>query len=137
MQKLLPASRFSFPLPVTVTGQDFRQRFFPFTQYGKINHIRQGLRIEDARSPHHHKGLLVPTLRCKNGNAAQVQHVQDIGVAQLILQGKAYQVTFTKSLFGFQGGEYNIAFPHQLLHVDPGSISPFRRNAFHFIDQMI
>ena len=58
------------------------------------------------------------------GDACQLQHIQHVGVAQLILQRKADEVEIADRVAAFQGIEGDVLPAHFLLHVHPGGKHP-------------
>ena len=65
-------------------------------------------------------------------DAAKLQHIQHIGIAQLILQSKAYKIKFGQRVAAFKRVQRNVVLYHQLLHIDPrreNALAPYIRNA--------
>ena len=137
LQEALASPRLTGTLPRLVGLHNLRHYLFALTNNGEVKKIGQGLRVIHTGTAHDHQWVLLGTLRCQNRHAAQIQHVQNIGIAQLILQGEAHNIAFLESLFGFQGAQGNLALTHFGLQINPGSIGTLRLHPLLLIEQVI
>ena len=136
-QESQPSSRFPFPFPVPVQEGHFLDDPFPVPQHAEIQEIRQGFAVEHAASPGTDKRIVQGPVFGQNGDAAQVQHVQDVGIGHFIEQGKAQQVEILQGPGVFQAGEHQSPFPHFGFHVHPGGEGPFRRHPGELVEDFI
>jgi hypothetical protein len=84
---------------------DFKDRLFAVADQGRVDEIGQGFGVEGARPAHQDQGIALPALPLQQWDSAHAQHLQDVAVAQFILEGEADQVELPQRDFRFQGGQ--------------------------------
>ncbi len=70
-------------------------------------------------------------------DAGEIEHVEDIGIGEFVLQGETDDIERTEWQLVFQTGQWCPAGAQGRFHVGPRRIDPFRGNAVHLIEDMI
>ncbi len=99
-------------------------RFFGIADDGAIDKIGQRLRVEGAGPADDHQWIIETALRAAPRNAGQVEHVENVGVGELVLQREADNIEIAKRQLVLEALERLIVGPQHFLHVGPGCIAP-------------
>ena len=84
-----------------------------------------------------HQWVIIRPLTGQHRYAAQVQHIEDVGIAHLILQGKVNKIHLMKGCLAFQGCQRQASLPQQRFHIAPGRANPFAPYLVHLIQAII
>ena len=92
-----------------------------------------------AQGPPRHDegGQTVSPLRGQHGDARQIEHIQDVGEAEFVLEGKADDVKIGHRVQALEGIERDMVFPHLLLHVHPGGKDPLAPDVGPLVEQAV
>ena len=137
LQKGLASARLTGALPRFISFHNLRHHLFALTNNSEVKEICQGLGVIHTGAAHDNQRVLLRALRCQNRHTAQVQHVQNIGITQLVLQGKAHNIAFLERFFRFQSAQGNVALTHLGFHINPRSIHALSLHTLLLIKQMI
>ena len=77
------------------------------------------------------------TITREQRNPAKVQHGQDVGIGQFVLETEADNLKGGQWPVGFKGDKRQMVPAELLLHVQPGRIGAFRLNIGTIIEQII
>ena len=110
---------------------------FALSEHKQINKIRYRLRIAGAGTPGHHKRSETFSVLTFNRNAAQIQHIKNISITQLILQRKSYHIKFGQAVAAFKSEQRNIVPSHLLFHIHPRSKDSLTPCIFAFINKAV
>ena len=97
----------------------------------------RGSGLQAQGPPPHHDVVQLRPVFAAQGDARQLQHIQHVSVAQLILQRKADEVEIADRVAAFQGIEGDVLPAHFLLHVPPGGIAALAPEAVHLVHQAV
>ena len=98
--------------------------FFPVAQHQGVKEGRHRLGVETggAAADDHRVGVVA--VRGQQGHPAQVQHVQEVGVAQLVLETHPQQVKAAEGGAGLQAGQRLAPVPQVRLQVRGRGVGP-------------
>ena len=86
---------------------------FAVAHHEQVHKIRQRFGVEGAGAAADHKGRIhLVALLPRQRDVRQLQHIEDVGIAHLVLQRKAHDVEFAHRCEGFQRIERDIVFAH-------------------------
>ena len=84
-----------------------------------VDKVGQRLRVARARPARDDDIFQRRAVAAQKRHARELQHVQNIRVAQLVLQREADEVELAHRVAAFEAVERDAVFQHSLLHVDP------------------
>ena len=122
LQKALSSPGTSLLLPLAKQACHLADDFLSFTQDKEVKEISYRLRVVHARTAAYDKRLLLAPVTAPDGDTCQIQHIQDIGINHLILQGKAQKVKILYGMKALQGKQGNLPLTHNGFHIHPGCI---------------
>ena len=104
LRQLLQAAFPGFPglAPCRNDVAQFQHDFFPVANHEGVNDPCKRFRIEGARASCHDDGILPATFAAAERNAGQMEHGKNVGVAHLVLQGKAHHIEGIHRMPAFQ-----------------------------------
>ena len=73
----------------------------------------------------------------EQGNTAKVQHGQDVGIGQFVLEAEADNLKGRQRPVGFKGDNRQMVLAELLLHVQPRCVDALRLNIGTIIEQII
>ena len=115
--------------PVRLPGRNQRRQlqddFLPVAQHKGVKEGRHRLGIETGRAAADDHRVAAVAVRGQQGHAAQVQHVQEIGVAQFVLETHSQEVIGVQGRTGLQAGQGLAPGPEVRLQVRGRGIGPF------------
>ncbi len=111
--------------------------FFPLAYDKEVDKICKGLGINRTGASRTNKGMALVPVLCQNRNTAQIQHIEDIGIAHLILQGESQNIKLGKGGIGFKGIKRDASLTHEPLHINPGRKNPFAVGILPLIQNMV
>ena len=121
----------------TVQLHQLAVHLFALSNKEEIDKIRERLRITGTRPARNHQlGQSLP-FRCQKRHSRQIQHVQNIGIAQLILQRKPDDIKILDGVAAFQCVERNVLLTHESFHIRPGRKDTFAPYALHPVQAAI
>ena len=122
LQKALSSPGTSLLLPLAEKAGHLADDFLSFTQDKEVKEISNGLRVVHARTAAYDKRLILAPVTAPYGNPCQIQHVQNIGINHLILQGKAQKIKILHGMKALQGKQRNLPLTHNCFHIHPRCI---------------
>ena len=137
IQEAFATANFASFLPSFVRVHQLNHNFFTLADDGKVKEISQRFRIVNAGTAYDNEGIFLATFCCENRHTTQFQHIQNVGVGKLVLQGKANDVTFSQGLFSFQSTQGNVTFTHFGFHINPRSVNAFSLYACFLIQKVV
>ena len=102
----------------------FHNGILAVADHETVEKLPQGFGIEGAGAARHHEGIAFLPVAGADGDAAHIQHIQNVGIAHFILQGKAYNIKFIQCVAAFQRKQRpsrSLQFPAHIRprHADP------------------
>ena len=116
---------------------DLQIHFLSGPQAEQVDKIRQGLRVADAGAAGNDNGVVLPPLAAAHRDTAQIQHIEDVGVAHLVLEGKAHKVKLGDGVPAFQAVQGKALPAHERLHVHPGGKHPLAPDVLPLVHQAV
>ena len=121
-KKLLSAPLLVFETDIQI--QEVIVDHLPFANIEQIEKGSDGLRVVGAgTASDHQRVLFCPFLRVQR-DPGELQHLQDIGIAHLILQCDAEEIAFPHRPLALQRKQRDLLFPHHPVQVGPGREYP-------------
>ena len=109
----------------------------PLAQADQVDEIRQRLGVVHGGAAGDHQRRQARAVRRVQGNAGQIQHIEDGGERHLVAHGKGHDIKIGNGITGFQRKQRHIRPPHLLLHVSPGGEDPFTPYAVHVVHDAV
>ena len=81
--------------------------------------------------------MLLCTLGCLQRDLCQIQHLQDVGVAHLILNGNTQEIKILDRILGFQRKKRNLLLPHHFVHIIPRRIDTLTPGILSFVKHIV
>ena len=124
-------------LCAVVEPDDLRGDLLAFAQGEEVYKIRQRLRIKGADAARkHHIVQSLAVLRVQ-GHTGQGKHIQNVGIAHFIADGKGDHVEILNRGAAFQSPKGNIVAAHGIFHIRPGGKDSLTPDTFHFVHHSI
>ena len=117
----VPASFLIFLVPV----HQLKINGFPFADIEYVKEFSQWLRIVGAWSSAYYDGMLLCPVTCVKGNLGQIQYLEHVGVAHLILQGDSQEIKILHRILGLQGKQRDFLLPEYGIQIRPWGIHAF------------
>ena len=95
-----------------ITVHQFEIHGLALADIEQVEEVGQRLRVVRAGASADHDGIVFTPLTGVQRNLGQLQHLQDVGVTHLVLQGDAQKVKVLHRFLGLQGKQGDILFPH-------------------------
>ena len=133
-QVVLPGQARRLPLLVHVDGLEGLHLAVADGEH--IDKGHQRLRVERAGTAADDEGSVMPVLAPKR-YARQVQRLQDVREAHLVLEGDAQQVVIPDRRAGFQREQRYVVLPHQVCHVHPRGEHPLAPGVVPGVDGVV
>ena len=108
---------------------DLRKHFLALTDVEQVEEVRDRLRVIGAGTAADHQRVLLAALARPDRDASQLQHIQHVGVAHLILQGKADEVEHRQRIAAFHRRQRQVVLLHLFLHIHPWVIDTLAPDA--------
>jgi len=127
--------------PLTLPGgndiEDLADQLLALSEREGIDEGCEGLRLERARSARDHDRLVVGTVRRPDGDPGEVQHVEHVRVAGLVLQRDAEHVEVCDRAVALQRAQGLAALAQELLHVHPRREDALREGIVAAVDDVV
>ena len=97
--------------------QEIHHGFLAISQDHEIEEWCHGFCTEEGTAAGDDQRAGLPILRalsCVQGDTAAIQHVEDVGIAEFVCDGKTHQVHILQIRVGFEGGEACAGFPEYI-----------------------
>ena len=107
------------------------------SQAHQINEIGDGFCIVHSRSAGDHKRGQSVTLGTAQGDAGQIQHIEDRGEGHFITDRKGHDIKIRNGIAGLQREKQNARFAHFLLHITPRGKDTLAPYAVHVVHDAI
>ena len=130
---LTPALAFCLAVQVGKLEHDF----LAVTDHEQIDKIAERLRVIGARAAACHNMLEVGAFPGQHRYAAQIEHVEDVGEGQFILQRKSDDIKIRKRVTAFEPIQRDIRLSHFLFHIDPWRKNALAPDAILVVEQPI
>ena len=128
-------------LPFQPHGLDqaghFHNGGFRVADHKAIDEGGQWLRVKGAGAARDHDGVILRAAGGQHGDLPQVEHLQHIGEAHLILKREADDVKITQGRSALQRKQGDILPPHVAHHVHPGHHHPLAEHIGLLIQNVI
>ena len=82
------------PAEFSPDAADFGQQFFAVPHQNDVHKVRHRLCVKGAGTAADDDGVSLGAVFGKRRDARQVQHRQDVGIAELVLEGEPHKVHF-------------------------------------------
>ena len=97
----------------------------------------EGLGVEGAAAAGDNDGVVLAAVAGAWGNTREVEHVEDVGVGQLVLEGEAEDVEIAQGVAGLEAPEGNAIAAHLRFHVGPGGEGAFADNVVVGVEEVV
>ena len=127
------------PLPagLAVEVNQLRRHVFALAKGDNVDKVRHGLGVVHGGTAGDDKGRQMGPVGAVEGDARQVQHIENGSKGHLIAHGKGHDVKIGNGVTGLQGKERHMGPAHFLLHVAPGGKHPLAPHAVHGVHDAI
>ncbi|MPM09036.1 hypothetical protein SDC9_55352 [bioreactor metagenome] len=118
-----------FPRPSLRLGENFQcfgQKFLPFADAEEIHERRHRFGGKGTRPPGGHEGMVFSPVSRQERDAAEVEHSENVGIAQFVLEGEPHHVEPVQGTAALHGSQGHSFFPEQPLEIRPWTVGPFR-----------
>ena len=126
-----------FSLCTIVQSHDLHGALFTLTQREKVNIIRQRLGIIGTNTTGKNNIMQAMTIFGMQRHARKVQHVQNIGIAHFVTNGKSDHIKFFYRATAFQCPQGQIILAHSRFHIAPGRKNALTPDTVHLIHYAI
>ena len=116
---------------------DVADRLLTVAEQHAVEEGRERLRIEGARAAGDHQGVLGAALCRAQGDAAELEHGEQVRVRELVLQAHADDMKIDERRVALEGHERQPARAQQRLHVGPGRIDALRRDVGSPVEDIV
>ncbi|GBE57698.1 hypothetical protein BMS3Abin01_00619 [bacterium BMS3Abin01] len=124
------------PVPGLFTDMEhLRHHHLTITDDDEIEKGRHRMRVAGAGPPGEHQRVVLATVLPAQRHTGKIQHLQDIGIGKLVLQGDPPQIHPPYRLPALQHEQRYILVAHQRGHVGPGAVDPLRPGFAVVVDQ--
>ena len=127
----------AFALGLAVQIGKFQHDLLAVADHEQVNEISQRLRIVGTRTAAGYNMLEFGTVLCQHRNTAEIQHIQNVGKRQLILQRKRDNIKVRQRVTALQTVQRQTGLAHFSLHVDPWRADTFAPDALLIIEQAV
>ncbi len=127
----------SLALCLTIQVGKLQHNLLAVTDLKGVDKRCERLRIVRARTAADDEVFQTPALGGAHGNAAQLEHIENIGKGQFILQRKAEDVQLRNAVSALQSIERNARAAHFLLHINPRRKDTLAPDAVLCIEQTV
>ena len=110
---------FMLALAHAVQLNDLEVDLFAVAEEENIDKVGDRLGVAGAGTARDDNMLQAVPILAENGDPAERKHIQNIGIAELILKRKADEIKMCKRIAGLERVKRDIVRAHDLLHVDP------------------
>ena len=97
----------------------------------------KGLRVKGAGAARQHDGVIFPAFGREHRHSAQVHHLQHVGIAHLVLEGKADDVKAGKRRMAFQRAQRDMVFAKLGKHVHPRHAHPLAHGVGQAVEDAV
>ena len=124
-------------LHVTVEIQQFVVGCLSLPDIEEVKKASDRLRVVGAGPAPDHDRVAVGPVRRMKRDPGQVQHLQDVGIAELKLERKAQEIKDPHRILGFQGKQRDVVVPQQPVHIRPGRKNALTPGVLPPVEQLI
>ena len=124
-------------LHLDVEADDLGEHLLALTDVEEVEEIRHGLGVIGAGAAADDQGAVLAAVSRAEGDLCQLQHIEDGGVAHLILEGEAQEVEVHDRVAALQTGEGHVLLLHLLLHIHPGGIGALAPDVVVEVEAMV
>ena len=127
----------AFALGLAVQIGKFQHDLLAVADHEQVNEVSQRLRIVGTRTAAGYNMLEFGAVLCQHRNTAEIQHIQNVGKRQLILQRKRDNIKVRQWVTALQTVQRQTGLAHFSLHVDPWRADAFAPDALLIIEQAV
>ena len=127
----------AFALSLTQHLSNFDDHVFTVADHKRIDEIGERLGIEHAGPAGQDNRIVIGTVVTENGNAAHLEHVENVGVGELPLKREADCIEFAERSAALHAEERHAAPAELSLHVDVRRKGPLGPGAGIAIENVI
>ena len=98
---------------------DLTVDLLPFAEGKQVEKVRDRLRVAGAGAAAHHDGSKTLAVRRAHRQTGKIQHIEDVRIAQLILQREADKVEIPDRVAAFERVKRDVLLPHFFFHIRP------------------
>ena len=120
-------------LHAQVQGGQLRQGVLAFADGEDVHERSHGLGIVGAGAAGDDHGVVLSPVRTPEGDPGEGEHIQHVGVAQLVLHGERHDIEVTDGIAAVEGEERHGPGAHFVLHVGPGRVDPLAPDPVHLV----
>ena len=124
-------------LPFAHAVRKLDDRVLAFAEDEGVDEPGHRLGVEGAAAPGNDERMLLRAVGGKERDAAQVQHVEDVRVGQLVLEGEAEDIEFVQRTAILQAPEKRALFAQLRLHVLPWGIGAFGEDIGDLVEDVV
>ena len=124
-------------LHLDIQADDLGEHLLALTDVEEVEEIGHGLGVIGAGTAADDQRAVLATVRGSEGNVGQLQHIEDGGVAHLVLEGEAQEVEIGDGVAALQAGEGDILLTHLLLHIHPGGVGALAPDVVVEVEAMV
>ena len=123
-------------MPAGAQGvQKFHHALLAVADLEGVEEHGQRLRVAGAWPARDHQRVVLPAVRRQHGYMAQIQHVQDIGIAHFILEGESDHVELAERFAALQREQRQVLLLQPRPEVHPGHKNTLAAHIGQRVDQ--
>jgi hypothetical protein len=107
---------------------DLSDHVLAVAEHDGVQERRQRLGVEGARAARDHDRVVRSAVGGPQGNPAQVQDREEVGVGELVLQAEPHHVEVAHGEVILEGDQRQPARAQERLQIGPGRVDPLRRH---------
>ncbi len=119
------------------TGADLQNGLLAVSDHHDVKKIRYRLGVGCTWPACNNQGEFIPSVPRPDRNTGEIEHVQNVGVAQLVLKGKTQDIKLPQGARRLQRRQRDPSGPHETLHVGPWGKDPFRGDLLCPIEDVV
>ena len=127
----------AFALGLAVQIGKFQHDLLAVADHEQVNEVSQRLRIVGTRTAAGYNMLEFGTVLCQHRNTAEIQHIQNVGKRQLVLQRKSDNIKVRQRVTALQTVQRQPCLAHFGLHVNPWRADAFAPDALLIVEQTV
>ena len=134
-EKILLAPALALCLAVQVG--ELEHDLLAVADHEQVNEIAERLRVVSARAAAGNDMLQFRAVLCQHRHTAQIEHIENIGKGQLILQREGNDIKIIKRVAALQTVERDAGLSHLVLHIDPRRAHALAPDALLVVQQTV
>ena len=127
----------AFALGLAVQIGKFQHDLLAVADHEQVNKVSERLRIVGTRTAAGYNMLELGAVLCQHRNTAEIQHIQNVGKRQLVLQRKSDNIKVRQWVTALQAVQRQPCLTHFGLHVNPWRADAFAPDALLIVEQTV